>query len=220
MSARRSSPPAPATLAWLRRGTRRRRATCWSSCSPKCSRCWAWSTPTVKPSNNMSVIERGRHRARADRVTAPTRYPPRTSAMKVHHLNCGTMRVPTAPVVSHVLLIETSNGLTLVDSGFGMDDIADPARRIGPARHLTRPALNPAETAARQVERLGFRRDDVRHIILTHLDVDHTGGLSDFPQAEVHVTTAEVTGAIRSPSLREKMRYRPAQWAHHPKIVE
>jgi len=140
--------------------------------------------------------------------------------MKVHHLNCGTMRVPTAPVVSHVLLIETSNGLTLVDSGFGMDDIADPARRIGPVRHLTRPALNPAETAARQVERLGFRRDDVRHIILTHLDHDHIGGLSDFPHAQVHVTTAEADGAIRSPSPREKMRYRSAQWAHHPKIIE
>ena len=140
--------------------------------------------------------------------------------MKVHHLNCGTMRVPTAPVVSHVLLIETSNGLILVDSGLGLDDIADPARRIGPVRHLTRPALDPAETAARQVERLGFRRDDVRHIILTHLDHDHTGGLSDFPHAQVHVTTAEASGAIRSPSPREKMRYRAAQWAHHPKIIE
>jgi len=139
--------------------------------------------------------------------------------MKVHHLNCGTMRVPTAPVVSHVLLIEISNGLILVDSGFGLDDIADPARRIGPVRHLTRPALNPAETAARQVERLGFRRDDVRHIILTHLDHDHTGGLSDFPHAQVHVTTAEAGGAIRSPSPREKMRYRAAQWAHLDKIA-
>jgi len=140
--------------------------------------------------------------------------------MKVRHLNCGTMRMLGTPVVSHVLLIETSNGLVLIDSGYGLDDIADPARRIGPARHLTRPALNPAETAARQVERLGFRRDDVRHIILTHLDHDHTGGLSDFPHAQVHVTTAEAVGAIRSPSLRERMRYRPAQWAHHPKIIE
>jgi glyoxylase-like metal-dependent hydrolase (beta-lactamase superfamily II) len=142
------------------------------------------------------------------------------SAMKVHHLNCGTMRVPTAPVVSHILLIETSNGLVLVDTGYGLDDIADPARRIGPARHFLRPALNPAETAARQVERLGFRRNDVRHIILTHLDLDHAGGLSDFPHAQVHVTTAEAAGAIRSPSRRERMRYRPAQWAHRPEVIE
>ena len=140
--------------------------------------------------------------------------------MKVHHLNCGTMRELAAPIVSHVLLTETSNGLVLVDSGYGLDDIADPARRLGPLRHLLRPALNPAETAARQIERLGFRGDDVRHIILTHLDLDHAGGLSDFPQAQVHVTAAEATGAMRSRSLRERMRYRPAQWEHHPKIIE
>src|SRR5262249_61645614 len=108
--------------------------------------------------------------------------------MKVHHLNCGTMRVPTAPVVSHVLLIETGNGLVLVDSGYGLDDIADPARRIGPVRHLIRPALDPAETAARQVERLGFRRDDVPHIILTHLDVNHACGLSDSPPVSGPIT--------------------------------
>ena len=54
--------------------------------------------------------------------------------MKVHHLNCGTMNMPTAPMVSHVLLIETDNGLVLVDSGYGTDDCADP-KRVGPTRH-------------------------------------------------------------------------------------
>jgi glyoxylase-like metal-dependent hydrolase (beta-lactamase superfamily II) len=76
------------------------------------------------------------------------------------------------------------------------------------------------ETAAHQIERLGFRREDVRHIVITHLDVDHIGGLSDFPDAHIHVTVAEALGAIRSPSRREKIRYRSAQWAHGPNIVE
>ena len=60
----------------------------------------------------------------------------------------------------------------------------------------------------------------MRHIIITHLDLDHAGGLSDFPAARVHVTSAEVLGAIRAPSRREKIRYRSAQWAHGPNIVE
>lgn len=140
--------------------------------------------------------------------------------MKVHHLNCGTMLLPTAHLVCHVLLIETDNGLALVDSGYGLADIADPARRVGPARFFVRPTFNPEETAARQVERLGFRRDDVRHIVLTHFDADHIGGLSDFPDAQIHVTAAEMLGAVHAPSRRERMRYRPAQWAHGPKIVE
>jgi len=140
--------------------------------------------------------------------------------VRVHHLNCGTMLLPGAPLVCHVLLLETDNGLVLVDSGHGLDDIADPGRRVGPARHVVRPLLDAGETAARQVEQLGFRRSDVRHIVVTHFDADHIGGISDFPHARIHVTAAEASSALTSPSRRERMRYRPAQWAHGPKIVE
>ncbi|MGW0707966.1 MBL fold metallo-hydrolase [Streptomyces sp. NPDC002643] len=142
--------------------------------------------------------------------------------MKVHHLNCGTMLAPGAGrIVCHVLLIETDRGeLVLVDSGFGLDDIAEPGRRLGPSRRLIRPVLDREETAARQIERLGFARDDVRHIVVTHFDFDHIGGLSDFPRAQVHLTSAELLGAVTSPSARERFRYRSAQWAHGPQLVE
>ena len=141
--------------------------------------------------------------------------------MKVHHLNCGTMNPPiTTRVVCHVLLIETDSGLVLIDTGFGSHDCAEPARRVGPLRHLLRPVLSHLETAAHQVEQFGFTREDVRHIIVTHLDLDHIGGLSDFPHAQVHVTEAEALGTITSPSRSEKTRYRSTQWAHRPKIVE
>lgn len=140
--------------------------------------------------------------------------------MKVHHLNCGSMLMPGAPMVCHVLLIEAADGLVLVDSGFGLLDCADPGPRIGPTRHVLRPVLDVAETAAQQIESLGWRRDDVRHIVLTHFDFDHIGGLADFPEAQVHVTSAEAQGAVHAPSLRERIRYRSAQWAHQPKLVE
>ena len=141
--------------------------------------------------------------------------------MKVHHFNCGTMRPPAvAGVVCHVLLVETDNGLVLVDSGFGSHDCDDPARIGAIRRRLIRPVLDHAETAVRQVERLGFQRSDVRHIVVTHFDADHIGGLSDFPDAQVHVTSAEAFGAMRSHALRDRIRFRHAQWAHGPKIVE
>lgn len=139
--------------------------------------------------------------------------------MKVHHLNCGTMTSPGAPIVCHVLLIETDNGLVLVDSGYGLADCADPTR-IGPSRYLLRPAFEVDETAAHQVQRLGFARDDVRHIITTHFDIDHIGGISDFPAAAIHATSAEVLGAMRSPTRKERWRFRAVQWAHTPTIVE
>jgi glyoxylase-like metal-dependent hydrolase (beta-lactamase superfamily II) len=139
--------------------------------------------------------------------------------MLVHHLNCGTMDSPGTPIVCHVLLVETHAGLVLVDSGFGLLDCADP-RRIGPSRRVLNPRFDVEETAARQVEALGFHRDDVRHIITTHFDIDHIGGLADFPDAQVHVTAAEALGAMRPPTRMERFRFRPAQWAHGPKIVE
>ncbi|WP_040815545.1 MBL fold metallo-hydrolase [Nocardia concava] len=139
--------------------------------------------------------------------------------MKVHHLNCGTMRMPSITLCCHVLLIENGDGLVLVDTGFGLLDIADP-RRVGPQRRVNRPTLDPAQTAVRQIRELGLNPGDVRHVITTHLDSDHVGGLADFPDATLHLTAAEAQGAMHSPSWRERLRYRPELWSHDPKIVE
>lgn len=127
--------------------------------------------------------------------------------------------VLSGPLVCHVLLAETENGLVLVDAGFGSRDCDQPAR-LGPTRCIIRPVLRQEETAARQVERLGFQRGDVTHIVITHFDMDHIGGISDFPNAQVHATSAETLGAMRPPTLSEKIRFRAAQWAHGPKSVE
>lgn len=116
-----------------------------------------------------------------------------------------------------VLVCETEDGLLLVDSGFGTRDIADPSR-LGPARHLLRAALDPAETALRQIEGLGLDPADVRHIVLTHLDLDHVGGISDFPDAMIHTTAVEHRAAMVAPSRREARRYRPVQWSHGPRL--
>lgn len=141
-------------------------------------------------------------------------------AVTVHHLNCGTLRLPTAPMVCHVLLLETPGELVLVDTGFGMADIAQPAKRIGQFRHVIRPRLDPAETAIFQIKRLGFDPAQVRHILVTHFDIDHIGGLSDFPQAQVHLTADEARAAFHHPSFAERQRYNPAQWSYGPAIVE
>lgn len=140
--------------------------------------------------------------------------------MKIHHLDCGTMDSPGAPMVCHVLVVETDAGLVLVDTGYGLFDCADPARRLGAFRHVLRPVLRVEQTAVRQIEALGYARDDVRHIVTTHFDLDHIGGLADFPEATVHVTSAEIDGAVRAPSRSERRRFRAAQWAHDPHLVE
>ncbi|MET0930605.1 MAG: MBL fold metallo-hydrolase [Aeromicrobium sp.] len=137
--------------------------------------------------------------------------------MRVHHLNCGTLAPPiVGGLVCHVLLCETDDGLVLVDTGFGLADYADPKARLGPTRRLLRPVMDESLTALRQVEALGHAAADVTHIVVTHLDLDHIGGLSDFPAATVHTTADEHAAAITSPDFLDKRRYRPVQWAHGP----
>ncbi|WP_018179259.1 MBL fold metallo-hydrolase [Jongsikchunia kroppenstedtii] len=131
--------------------------------------------------------------------------------MKVHHLNCGTMAMGT---VDHCLLVELPAGdLLLVDSGFGLDCVRRP-QLLGLTRHAIRPALDESETAIRQIETLGLDPKDVRNIVVTHLDYDHTSGLADFPWATVHVHAPEYRAGMH-PTVIERIRYRPDQlWAH------
>src|SRR5690606_24003733 len=67
-------------------------------------------------------------------------------------------------------------------------------------------------TAVRQIERLGFRARDVRHIVLTHLDFDHAGGLDDFPEARIHLLQAECDHAVQQETWLDRQRFRPQQW--------
>ncbi|PWR23926.1 MBL fold metallo-hydrolase [Zavarzinia compransoris] len=152
--------------------------------------------------------------------------------MRVHHLNAATMcpwggrliagrggLLARARMVCHVLLIETSDGLVLVDTGLGTGDIARPRRLGAGFVALTQPRLDRAETALAQIEALGFAAADVRHIVLTHMDLDHAGGLGDFPRAKVHLHLREHEAAQARKTLAAKARYIPAQWAHGPDWV-
>ncbi len=150
--------------------------------------------------------------------------------MRIHHLNCGTdcplggalfdgrSVSPFGTIVGHCLLIETdAHGLVLVDTGFGLRDVAHPhaspdPRVPRPWRAMLNIQLRERETAIRQIEALGYDAADVRHIVVTHLDFDHAGGLEDFPAATVHVMQREYDDAT-SPheGFVARNRWRPPQ---------
>jgi len=142
--------------------------------------------------------------------------------MKIHHLNCTTF-CPIGgrhaigndgQMVCHCLLIETAQGLVLVDTGLGLPTQLDRAFKT-----FLRPKLLRTDTAIGQLEALGFKPQDVRHILLTHMDLDHAGGLADFPHARVHLMRAEKEAALNAKTLFAKRRYPPYLWAHSPHWV-
>lgn len=93
------------------------------------------------------------------------------------------------------------------------EDIHAPRSRLsGFFRALNNIQRRDELTALSQVTSLGFRAEDVRHIILTHLDFDHAGGLTDFPQARIHLLQQEVDTAHQRHSWLSRERYRPGQW--------
>ncbi|MFO0939083.1 MAG: MBL fold metallo-hydrolase [Gemmataceae bacterium] len=133
--------------------------------------------------------------------------------LTLHHLNCGTLVVPTYPtVVCHCLLLQEGERLALVDTGIGLHDVCDPAARLGqPLIDLAGFQFNEWDTAIRRIESLGLSPDNVKNIVLTHADPDHAGGLADFPNANVHISSEE-----REESESGKLRYVPTQFAHGP----
>jgi glyoxylase-like metal-dependent hydrolase (beta-lactamase superfamily II) len=146
--------------------------------------------------------------------------------MRVHYLNCGI----DCPVGGALFdgfskglfgvipcaaqLIETHDGLVLIDTGYGVQDVTQPHPRLSLfMRILLNIRFRMEDTALHQIQALGFSAGDVRHIVLTHLDFDHAGGIEDFPQARVHVMEQEREAAERKRrGFIARRRYRPAQW--------
>jgi glyoxylase-like metal-dependent hydrolase (beta-lactamase superfamily II) len=152
--------------------------------------------------------------------------------MRVHHLNC----ISTCPLGGrltdgfsdcllcrarlscHCLLVETSSGLVLIDTGLGLRDVRDPRSRLSAFfLALLSPDFREESTAARQVQALGHRPEEVRHIVLTHLDFDHAGGLDDFPNAVVHLLRGESDYAAMQKTWLDRQRFRPQQWSSQPR---
>jgi glyoxylase-like metal-dependent hydrolase (beta-lactamase superfamily II) len=115
--------------------------------------------------------------------------------MAIHFLNCFTCN---ARFPSHwrtgalCLLLETDRGLVLVDTGLGSDDYLHKSAVLRLFQLVTIVPLDPQEAAVHQLAHLGYRPQDVRHIVLTHMHFDHCGGLPDFPHATVHVHRREL----------------------------
>lgn len=109
-------------------------------------------------------------------------------------------------------MVESDGMVALIDTGIGMHDINDPDGRIGRgAIDAMGFQFHANTTAIRQLETREVDPTKVGHIVLTHCDSDHVGGLADFPSAQVHLAAEEK----RSVDAKHP-RYTLSQFSHGP----
>lgn len=126
------------------------------------------------------------------------------------------------PISLTCILVARPEGLVLVDTGWGSTTTRDPSFYPGTLFALTagKPHARREDTALGRIEALGMRSEDVTDVVLTHLDIDHVGGLVDFPQARVHVARVEHAARFTAKQpFRSRLHDSRAAFAHRPRFV-
>lgn len=92
-------------------------------------------------------------------------------------------------------LIKSRDGRNiLVDTGFPawyVDDVEQASLDDGLESFGRVLKLDHENLPAAQLARIGLETSDVHLLVMTHSDVDHVGGIADFPQATIIVGQAE-----------------------------
>ncbi len=137
--------------------------------------------------------------------------------MRVHAIQTGRVRIKASQIIGrgrglsrrlaplfdaewsdwlpvNAYAIERHDGVILVDTGASASFMRLP--RWHPYfRFCVRFDIEPEEEAGPQLKALGIGSADVKRVVLTHLHIDHDGGLSHFPTSEILVSPAELARA-------------------------
>lgn len=96
---------------------------------------------------------------------------------------------------TYAWIIEHSEGVIVVDTGQGTH-LINSGKSLHPyIRWETAFRVDRDEEIGPQLRSLGIRPHDVRRVVLTHLHVDHDGGLAHFPKSEILVAPGELRTA-------------------------
>ncbi|NEU95687.1 N-acyl homoserine lactonase family protein [Bradyrhizobium uaiense] len=150
--------------------------------------------------------------------------------MRIHPIQTGTVKIKTAQVKGrgHGLVdifldpnwtdwvptfawaIEHPEGVIVVDSGQGTH-LLEHSRELNPyVRWEVGFQIEREQEIGPQLRALGIGARDVRKVVLTHLHMDHDGGLAHFPNSEIIVPAGELAQAR---GLLGRLRgYLPHRW--------
>ncbi len=80
-------------------------------------------------------------------------------------------------------LITHPKGNVVIDGGIALEAAQNPRQHWGGVADIYWPMLTEDETCVRQLEGAGFKVEDVRYVLQSHLHLDHTGAAGRFPNA-------------------------------------
>jgi N-acyl homoserine lactone hydrolase len=160
--------------------------------------------------------------------------------MRIHAIQTGRVQIKQAqidgrghglwrqiqPIVSsewaewvpvYAWAIEHSEGVIVVDTGSGAHLESLP--RWHPYFQLAvRFEIEPEQEIGPQLRSLGIGARDVRTVVLTHLHIDHDGGLAHFPHSRIFVDSGEIArgAGIHGALLGYLPRRRPSCFDPRP----
>ena len=152
--------------------------------------------------------------------------------MRVHAIQTGRVRIKPSQIVGrgrglarrlaplvdrewsdwlpvNAYAIEHRDGVILVDTGMSSRLKSEPPWHPF-FRFGVRFDIEPEQEAGPQLDEIGIRSADVRQIVLTHLHVDHDGGLAAFPASEIVASPGELKRA--SGIAGRMLGYLPQRW--------
>lgn len=129
--------------------------------------------------------------------------------MIVYPMKCGTIIMEAdyatpghnegmaARVAVGMFVIEHPKGLVLVDTGNHPRVAEDAAAYWGKdVAAAIQPEMDPDDAVDRHLIRLGYKIEEIKHVILTHMHLDHAGGMSLFPEAAFYIQKDELVAAM------------------------
>lgn len=153
--------------------------------------------------------------------------------MKIHAIRTGSVRIKTSQVEGHghglarrgavftdrywtdwlptyAWVIDHREGIIVVDTGQG-SHLLETGRSLHPyLRWNVVFRIEREQEIGPQLRALGIRRRDVKCVVLTHLHIDHDGGLAHFPGSEILVARGELS---RARGWQGRLRgYLPNRW--------
>lgn len=137
--------------------------------------------------------------------------------ISIEHATFGLMgpiaHTATRAMPCHCVIFKIGERVILLDAGFGTREMLEPNLLLGDdALFKLGHLIDPRLTAYQRLKSRGIRPEQVTDIILTHMDNDHAGGLHDFPNAIIHVSSEELENFD---STRQRGPYKPYQISHH-----